>query len=213
MPVWGDREITWRQIVPPVLIAVALVCIGLTLRGCLRRGQRHLGVDTQYDFYVAQLDAPNPAAVATAVRELGKLGKPEAIPLIRPKLDSEHPEVRGAACAALGRLGDEDSLATLRERLGDAHPAVRAGAAEGLAAAADERALPALLDMLGDPEPRVRHAVVQALGEIGDPRALEPLKALQEDPTAGLSSQEAQRWESRIQAAIDQAVEKLQAAQ
>jgi HEAT repeat protein len=67
-----------------------------------------------------------------AARALGRLARPEAVPLLLEALEDEAWVVRAQAAAALGRIGDVRAVQPLEQALADAAWWVRANAAEAL---------------------------------------------------------------------------------
>jgi len=116
MPIWGDREITWRQVLPPTLAAVAAVCLVLAFRGCVWPQDPGLSQDEQLAFYLRQLDSGPPERAVAAIRALGSLGDRRAVEPLLGLLAAPHLARRQAAVDALGRIGEPAALEAL-ERL------------------------------------------------------------------------------------------------
>jgi len=210
MVVWGERQITWRQILPPAAIVVAIVAVGLAMRhyrtlsdpGFVRRRE-------EFKFYMARLTSADPSTRAAAARLLGEVGDPRAIPEIRNLLSDDDPRVVGAACAALGRLGDADSTSRLLESLDRDEPAIVAGAVEGLGDLGVREAVPHILPLLDSQEREVRLAAIVALGKLGDTSALEPLEKLRSDPSEGLADNLTDEERKQFQDALEAAMAQL----
>ncbi len=213
MPIWGERRLTWRQILPPAAVAVAIVAVGLAIRhyralsnpGFVRRRE-------EFRFYMARLHNAEPSTRAAAARLLGEVGDPRAVPEIRKLLSDDDPRVVGAACAALGKLGDTDSAAKLLENLDSNDPAIVAGAVEGLGELGASDAAPRILPLLDSPEKDVRLAAIVALGKLGDTTALDALEKLRSTPWEGLddnlTDDERERFQGALEAAIAQLSQK-----
>jgi len=212
MPIWGERRITWRQIVPAVVIPAALVCLGLTIYQSLRP-ERGIDKSVRLRILIDQLNNPDPAMVSVGIRELGELGEPEAVASIRPKLQAEEPRVVGAACAALGKLGDSESAAAILKLLEHDDPRVVAGAAEGLGALRHAKALEPLVDTLQTTDAQVRLAAIVALGQFGDPAAAKALSDLKADPCAGLDPAPTDAQRAQIGEALQRALARPGAAE
>jgi HEAT repeat protein len=82
-----------------------------------------------------------PDLLASSLRLIAKLGRPEHAAAVRPLIDSGHFAVRAAAISALGAIGGPDDLAAIREGYDDASPWVAMHAARALVDAGDVRSL------------------------------------------------------------------------
>ena len=106
-----------------------------------------------------------------ALRALGRIGDPAALPIIRASLESSDDEVREVAAEAAGTIQDVESLPVLirllRMRELDRRKSVR----EALIRMG-EPSVPFLLEAAGSGPLRARAEAIRALGSIGDPRAL-----------------------------------------
>ena len=210
MVVWGERRITWRQVLPPVAVVVAIVAVGLAVRhyrslsnpGFVRRRE-------EFNFYMARLTSQDPSTRAAAARLLGEVGDPRAVDEIRKLLDDDDPRVVGAACAALGKLGDADSTQTLMSHLDSDEPAIVAGAVEGLGHLGVREAVPRIIPLLESPDFDVRRAAIVALGELGDQSATDALEKLREAPWQGLAENPTEEQKQELQEAVDSVLEAL----
>lgn len=212
MPVWGDHRITWRQVLPPVLVAVAVACLALAARNCTSDGVHGVSTSEQYNFYIAQLDSADPAAAATAIKYLGNAGDPRAIEPIRARLSDGDPRVVGAACAALGKLGGKTSADRMLALLGSEQPGVAAGAAEGLGALRHKAALEPLVKLLDTTDAATRKAVFVSLGQLGEPAAMQALERFQSDPASGLDPEPTAGERTQLGDALAQALTSLRSA-
>lgn len=187
MPIWADHRITWRQVLPPVAVVLALLGVLYAVRSC--RGDRaNVNRREQQKFYLEQLGNPDAAMVAQAMRRLGEYGDATVGERLRPKLDDADPRVAGAACEALGRLGDAGAKDKILAGLRSRQPALAAGAAAGAGALKLAEALDPLTTLLRSSVYTVRVAAVEALGTLGDERAIAALERLEKNPASGLSA-------------------------
>ncbi len=111
----------------------------------------------------------NPEERATALRLLGEMRDPQALPILFDALGDLQPSVRGSAAAALGDLGKGEALPRLQQMLEDKIPAVRTSAAISLGELGDQAAVPILKEALGDPNPVVQAAITSALLRLHEP--------------------------------------------
>ena len=213
MPVWGEQKITWRQVLPPVLAVVAVLCLALALRNCIGGGRTGVSSSEQYEFYAAQLDSADAASVAMAIKFLGNAGDKRAIEPVRAKLSHSDPRVVGAACGALGKLGDAASAAKSMQLLGNEAPDIVAGAVEGLGALAHKPALDPLVKLLDTPDTAIRTAVFTSLGQLGDRAALKALEPYDGDAASGLDPEPTPEEQTQLTQALSQALASLRSAQ
>jgi HEAT repeat protein len=115
------------------------------------------------------MNQTHPEERATALRLLGEMKDPKALPVLLDALGDRQPSIRGAAAAALGDLGRVETLPRLQQMLQDKIPAVRTSAAISLGELGDHAAVPPLKDALGDSNPVVQAAVVSALLRLHEP--------------------------------------------
>ena len=208
MPIWGERgPLTWRHVVPPAAVLLAIGCVVYTVRSCGRTPS--LGRREQLDIYVRQLKHEDPAMVANAAEALGGLRLTEAREPLRALLSSEHPRVLGAVCAALGQLGDQASAGAILEHLDHDDWAVVLGAATGLGALRHRPAVEPLMALVNTSRPGVRLAAIKALGQIGDPAALPALTTRRRAATDGLEGDPTDEELAAIRNALDEAIKAL----
>ena len=212
MPIWGDVRITWRQVLPPVAVIVAIVCAAFAARLWFA-DEAGVAQDEQYRYYMQQLENPDPAMVAKAIERLGDLGEAEAIEPIRPKLDHADPRVVGAACGALGKLGDEAATDRILAALSHGNPIVAAGAAAGAGGLKLEQATEPLIGLLDSQNVYVRLAAVEALGAIGGSKALPALERLEARPAAGLRPAPGDDQRAALAEAVGKALASLRGVQ
>ncbi len=156
-----------------------------------------------------------------AIRCVGQIGGPSAVPMLLPLLADRVPDVARAAAEALGMLRAEASIDALCAALGNAD--VIEAALQALGAIGSVRAVPgmiaalqwmpptqhsqvvdavvrmgsaavdALLLAVTGGSPAVRASAARALGRLRDPRADEALRRLTEDadPTVRMAAGEA----------------------
>lgn len=209
MPIWGEFRVSWRNLVPPVAIVLALVCVGFSLRSCLWPPSNTVSNDEWFPYYADLLKSGDPGKIARGITGLGELGDPKAIDLIRPYLKSEDPRVVAAAAVALGELGDKSATDTLIELLCERDPGILASAAKGLGALKIKQAVAPMSKLLDVPDYTVRKAAVVALGEIGDPAAEGALAKLRFSPCAGISPSPSEEDCAALDDAIVKAIEKI----
>jgi HEAT repeat protein len=111
----------------------------------------------------------NPEERATALRLLGEMRDPQALPILFDALGDLQPSVRGSAAAALGDLGKEEARPRLQRMLQDKIPAVRTSAAISLGELGDQAAVPILKAALDDSNPVVQAAIASALLRLHEP--------------------------------------------
>lgn len=117
-----------------------------------------------------------------AVRELRRLGTPEAVQVLSLALSDEHREVRRLALEALSHIGGDDALAAIASTGVDADPLARANAAQAIAIAGGDSAR-AYLDLaLRDADPKVRAAAIDSFVELNDERTRSLVRSALNDP-------------------------------
>lgn len=139
----------------------------------------------------------NPKQRIQALKELGKLGKPEALPHIVHWFQKEGAWQPNAAYA-IGQLGDEAAAKTLiagidyavgtgQDRFTRNKNRTNLNIARALAMLKSPQAVEPLIRLLRTPEPKTREAVIRALGDLGFEEAVTPLcEIAQNDPEAFL---------------------------
>ena len=100
-----------------------------------------------------------------AIRELRRLGTPQAIEALSLALGDEDGRVRGPAIAALQHIGGDEALAAVASATADADPWVRGQAVSALSDGDSESALKYLNLAFTDPDPNVRLAVIEAFAD------------------------------------------------
>jgi HEAT repeat protein len=83
--------------------------------------------------------------LASALRLLASVGRPEHSEVVRPLCDAEDPVVRAQALRALGPLGDDQDVASLLEAMDDPEPWPALYAARGARDAGGREALARLV--------------------------------------------------------------------
>ena len=122
------------------------------------------------DRYIANLESPNPRMRSQAAEDLGKLGRPVAVPVLTEALqDDVNTYVRSASAEALGRIGDARAIFPLMDALRDPCSFVRRAAAIALGQMEAREAQGALLRTLEDSNFYVRRAAINAIGKLGLP--------------------------------------------
>ena len=128
--------------------------------------------------------AEDPRLRFAAVRALGQIRNPAAVPTLLPLLGEARKELRFAAVEALGQIRAPEAVRPLVEALRDPDRNLRRAAAEGLGEIGDPQAAPALLVALEDEHWSVRCAAATALGRLRSPKATHALVARLDDPDA-----------------------------
>jgi len=128
-----------------------------------------------------------------AIRELRRLGTPDAVQTLSLALTDEDSRVRDAAFEALSKVGGEEALVAIASASLDSDPWVRSEAANALSSANTESAVEYLQLALKDSDPRVRMSVIEALSDIPNEKAIAALSlALRDDdPTVRMHAVEA----------------------
>lgn len=112
-----------------------------------------------------------------AVRVLGRIGDPEALPGLKQAVaDRRSLAVRAAAVQSLSHFQDDEIVPILVRCLGDRAPVVSQAAVAALAATHRREAIPPLLHALKQKRDwQVRRDIVRGLGELRATDAVEPL--------------------------------------
>jgi cyclophilin family peptidyl-prolyl cis-trans isomerase/HEAT repeat protein len=121
-----------------------------------------------------------------AVKGLGALRDPAAVPVLLPLIDASHATSGLAieAIRALARIGDARAEPLLTKLLytRGLNPMVRGETLLALGESAAEVSIDAFVDFLGDPLPTVRLAALQGFAKRGDDTFLTVLSGLDPDP-------------------------------
>ena len=112
------------------------------------------------------------------VDELGRWGKPAAVPPLIRMLKDENPDIRRSVAKVLGRIGDERAVEPLAEALKDENEGVRRFVVKALGAIGDEAAVQPLIGVLKDESELVRRDAAEALGSISNQEAVPHLESL-----------------------------------
>ncbi len=129
--------------------------------------------------------AENAATRAFAVKGIGALRDPSAVPVLLPLLDASHaasaPGIE--AIRAIGRIGDASAEAALMKLLytRGLNPMVRAETLLALGDSAAAVSVDAFVDFMGDPSPTVRLAALQGFAKRDDDTFLTVLSGLDPD--------------------------------
>lgn len=129
----------------------------------------HFGAETVSPLTeVIKKSASEPQRV-WASRILGRLGLPEAVPILTHALADHSEKVRESATVSLGQTKDRRAVRPLNELLlHDPSPLVRESAAEALGRIGDEKAIEFLKRGLGDMEYSARVKAMEALEAMGE---------------------------------------------
>ena len=109
------------------------------------------------------LQDKDPLVRTGAVRTLGLIGKPDAIPALTGATKDEVQDVRRAAVAALGTIKNPASVDPLLAALKDSYWFVRSEAAASLGEESDPRAIKPLFDAVSDSDSNVQSSAESAL--------------------------------------------------
>jgi HEAT repeat protein len=139
-----------QGLVPRAVAASALISIGTAALPGIR----------------SLLRDEEPAARASAVELLGRLGNPRDSLSLRERLGDDAPLVRRRACEALARLGADDVGDALEDLLSDHVADVRISAATALATVGDERSAPTLLRLVRHDSVEVAEVAARALAAV-----------------------------------------------
>ena len=110
-----------------------------------------------------------------AIRELRRLGTPDAANTLSLALSDPNSRVRDAAFAALSKFDGEEALAAIASASVDSDPWVRSEAANALSSSDTASAVQYLNLAFNDPDPRVRMTVIEAFTDIPSERAVAAL--------------------------------------
>jgi HEAT repeat protein/cyclophilin family peptidyl-prolyl cis-trans isomerase len=126
----------------------------------------------------------NPYARAFAVKGLGALKDPSAVPVLMPLLSSGERNVLVEAVRALGRIGAAPAAEPLIRLLADAatDPQVRLEVVGAVGGIHTPEVADALLDVLADPSPPVRAAALRSLATFDRENFITVLSGLDPDP-------------------------------
>jgi HEAT repeat protein/cyclophilin family peptidyl-prolyl cis-trans isomerase len=123
---------------------------------------------------------------AFAVKGLGALRDPSALPVLLPLVDASQATsaVTIEAIRALGRIGDARGVPVLTKLLytRGLNPMARAETLVALGESSGDVSIDAFVDFMGDPQPTVRLAALQAFARRGDDTFLTVLSGLDPDP-------------------------------
>ena len=122
-----------------------------------------------------------------AAKALGKIGDPQAGPVLQAALEDRSANLRLAALKSLGRLKYRPAAPTVRKYLSSPDPRMRRTATLAIGYLEDATAVDQLLSIAReDGSSLVRPAAVQALGRVGNERIIPELLPLVEDTNAYL---------------------------
>ena len=121
-----------------------------------------------------------------AIRELRRLGTPDAVNTLSLALSDEDSRVRDAAFEALSKIDSDEAVAAAASASADADPWVRSEAALALSSNNSKSAVQYLKIAFNDPDPRVRMTVIEALGDIPNEQAVATLRLALQDEDPGV---------------------------
>jgi HEAT repeat protein len=119
-----------------------------------------------------------------ALRALGQVRDPAAVPMVLPFLADRRKELRFAAVEALGSMRDVSAVRPLLDVLVDPDRNLRRAAAESLGSIGDPQAVPPLAVALEDEHWSVRCAAAAALGRLRSPKGTPALLLRLQDDDA-----------------------------
>ena len=116
-------------------------------------------------------------AQRAAARMLGRIGRPDSVPLLQPLLRRTDPRVAREAVGALAAIDDPSAARAIHTVLRSATGDLRIAVVDALVADRDPRVVPMLLRIIGESEPLGKdHQVVletlKALGTVGSDEAV-----------------------------------------
>ena len=119
----------------------------------------------------------------TGARLLGRIGTPEAVPLLQPLLRKTDPRVAREAISALGGIQDPSAARAIQTVLRSATGGVRRAVMEALVGDRDPRVVPMVVRIIDESEPLGKdHDVVlealAALGTVGSDTAIPALTTM-----------------------------------
>jgi hypothetical protein len=118
-----------------------------------------------------------------AARLLGRIGSPDAVPLLQPMLRLSDPRVVREAVSALGAIDDPAAARAIHTVLRSATGGLRRAVIDALVAGKDPRVVPILVHILRESQPLGKdHEMVlettKALGMVGSEEGIPTLRAL-----------------------------------
>jgi HEAT repeat protein len=130
------------------------------------------GLPSAYHIVTPLLNSERWHEIRLAADLLGRMGKPEAIPLLLAKANHHDERVRIAVIDALSRFRDKGVVEALRQSLNHPSPRTRAQAGRALASRGSGAIAMPLLAALGhEKDPEVRRDLLQSLAGIDAPEA------------------------------------------
>ena len=108
-------------------------------------------------------------AQRAAARILGRIGRPDSVPLLQPLLRRTDPRVAREAVAALAAIDDPSAARAIHTVLRAATGDLRIAVVDALVADRDPRVVPMLARILGESEPlgKDHQVVIETLGALG----------------------------------------------
>ena len=128
-----------------------------------------------------------------AIRELRRLGTPDAVGILSLAVSDNDSRVNGPALEALAAIGSDAALAAIASATADADPWLRGQAVNALSSGDSESALAYLEMAFTDSDPNVRLAVIEAFADNPNNQsaAILSLALSDEDPTVRMFAVEA----------------------
>ena len=125
--------------------------------------------------------AAEDAVRGVAAWGLGRIGDPQAIPVLQASIEDEDWTVALNSIEALGKLKATEAVTSLVVLLDDMDDDIRRYTVEALGRIGDNRATNVLLNHVEDPHPAVRAEIFRTLQKLGDVSAVEHLIAALDD--------------------------------
>jgi len=149
------------------------------------------------EFFLEQLDDPDPSRRRLAIEGLARISDPSVIDGFKKDFQrARNEEMRMALAFALAYLGDSAFVDTIAINLGGL--GLRTRARNYLLELGPSR-LPALYPYLADTDPNVRAGLCEIIAKMGDPSAIPRLEPLVQDPN-GMVADQANRAIERLRA-------------
>jgi len=149
------------------------------------------------EFFLEQLDDPDPSRRRLAIEGLARISDPSVIDGFKKDFQrARNEEMRMALAFALAYLGDSAFVDTIAINLGGL--GLRTRARNYLLELGPSR-LPALYPYLTDTDPNVRAALCEIIAQMGDPSAIPQLEPLVQDSN-GMVADQANRAIERLRA-------------
>jgi HEAT repeat protein len=143
------------------------------------------------DHLIASLDSPHRSLRVFAVRMLGELRDPEALPALLERLEGMETASKAESLCALGVIGGESVFPVLVSHLADSNGRIRLAAIEGLGSLGSPLAAPWLRKIILSGDTGIRRAAAEALAQLdGEGRMVLESVAAGDDPVGRAIAEE-----------------------